>query len=169
MDRITVDFSRSVGAVKPMHSVNNGPIYKFAADQRITNIDHFRAAGIPYARTHDASFCATYGGEHTVDVNNIFTDWTKDAYDPASYDFALTDEYMRVIEAGGSKVFYRLGSKIEHWAKKYNTLPPVDFQKWAVVCEHIIRHYTEGWADGYKMDIEYWEAECYISSPSARS
>ena len=157
MDRITVDFSRSVGAVKPMHSVNNGPIYKFAADQRITNIDHFRAAGIPYARTHDASFCATYGGEHTVDVNNIFTDWTKDAYDPASYDFALTDEYMRVIEAGGSKVFYRLGSKIEHWAKKYNTLPPVDFQKWAVVCEHIIRHYTEGWADGYKMDIEYWE------------
>ena len=157
MDRITVDFARTQGAIKPMHSVNNGPVYKFAVDQRITNIDHYRAAGIPYARNHDASFCATYGGEHIVDVNMIFTDFTKDATDPASYDFALTDEYLRVIEAGGAKVFYRLGSKIEHWSKKYNTLPPADFQKWAVVCEHIIRHYTEGWADGFHMDIEYWE------------
>ena len=157
MDQIIVDFAKETGKVKPMHSVNNGPKYKFAADQRITNIDHYKAAGIPYARTHDASFDPTYGGEHTVDVNFIFTDWSKDATDPASYDFALTDEYLRVIEAGGAKVYYRLGSKIEHWSKKYNTLPPVDFHKWAVVCEHIIRHYTEGWADGYHMDIEYWE------------
>ncbi len=157
MDRITVDFAKTAGAVKPMHSVNNGPVYKFAADQRITNIDHFRAAGIPYARTHDAAFYSTYGGEHIVDVNFIFTDWSRDPSDPDSYDFALTDEYLRMIEAGNTKVFYRLGSKIEHWSKKYNTLPPVDFQKWAEVCEHIIRHYTEGWANGYKMDIEYWE------------
>ncbi|MBP3397012.1 MAG: hypothetical protein J6L87_07560 [Clostridia bacterium] len=157
MDQIIVDFAKETGKVKPMHSVNNGPKYKFAADQRITNIDHYKAAGIPYARTHDASFDSTYGGEHTVDVNFIFTDWSKDATDPASYDFALTDEYLRVIEAGGAKVYYRLGSKIEHWSKKYNTLPPVDFHKWAVVCELIIRHYTEGWADGYHMDIEYWE------------
>ena len=157
MDRITVDFKKSTGPVKPMHSVNNGPVYKFAEDQRITNIYDFKAAGIPYARTHDASFCEDYGGEHIVDVNMIFTDWTKDATDPASYDFVLTDDYMRMIELGGAKAFYRLGSKIEHWPKKYNTLPPVDFDKWAVVCEHIIRHYTEGWADGFKMDIEYWE------------
>lgn len=157
MDRISIDFFKKLGKIKPMHSVNNGPVYKFAVDQRITNIDYFRDAGIPYARTHDASFYANYGGEHIVDVNMIFTDFTKDPTDPASYDFTLTDEYMRVIEAGGSKVFYRLGSKIEHWAKKYNTLPPADFQKWAVVCEHIIRHYTEGWGNGYKMDIEYWE------------
>ena len=157
MDKISVDFSKSAGKVKPMHSVNNGPVYKFAADQRVTNIDHFINAGIPYARIHDASFNSTYGGEHIVDVNMIFTDWSKDATDPASYDFALTDNYLRIIEAGGSKVFYRLGTKIEHWLKKYNTLPPKDNYKWAVVCEHIIRHYTEGWADGFHMDIEYWE------------
>lgn len=157
MDKITVDFKKYLGKVKPMHSVNNGPVYNFASDQRITNIEPYKAAGIPYARTHDASFFATYGGEHIVDVNMIFTDWSLDATDPASYDFVLTDEYLRVIEAGGAKVFYRLGSKIEHWAKKYNTLPPVDFHKWAVVCEHIIRHYTEGWADGFYMDVEYWE------------
>ena len=157
MDKITVDFSKTCGNIKPMHSVNNGPVYKFADDQRITNIDQYRAAGIPFARTHDASFYETYGGEHIVDVNMIFTDFSKDPADPDSYDFLLTDEYLKVIEAGGAKVFYRLGSKIEHWPKKYNTLPPPDFKKWAIVCEHIIRHYTEGWADGFYMDIQYWE------------
>ncbi len=157
MDQIKIDFSKALGRVKPMHSVNNGPVYKFAADQRITNVQHFLAAGIPYARNHDASFHATYGGEHIVDVNFIFTDWSADPTDPASYDFQLTDEYCRMVEAGGCKNYYRLGSKIEHWSKKYNTLPPADYHKWAVVCEHIIRHYTEGWADGMKLDIQYWE------------
>ena len=153
----SVDFTKVLGKVKPMHAVNNGPVYKFAEDQRITNMDAWKAAGIPYARTHDASINYTYGGEHTVDVNNIFTDFDADPYDPASYDFAITDEYLRVIDFAGTKTYYRLGSKIEHWCKKYNTLPPKDFNKWAVICEHIIRHYTEGWADGFKYDIEYWE------------
>ena len=157
MNNIKVNFDSACGKVKPMHAVNNGPIYKFAVDQRITNIEPWREAGIPYARTHDAAFCATYGGEHCVDVNNILTNFDADPYDPASYDFVMTDEYLRVIEAGGAKVYYRLGSKIEHWKKKYNTLPPKDFHKWAVICEHIIRHYTEGWGDGMKMKVEYWE------------
>ena len=69
MDKITVDFSKASGNIKPMHSVNNGPVYKFADDQRITNIDHYKAAGIPLARTHDASFHDIYGGEHIVDIN----------------------------------------------------------------------------------------------------
>ena len=157
MDRIIVDFTKNAGPVKPMHSVNNGPAYKFASDQRVSNLESYQAAGIPFARTHDASFCSTYGGEHTVDVNMIFTDFSKDPTDPASYDFDLTDEYLRMVEAGGAKVFYRLGSKIEHWKKKYNTLPPRDFKKWAIICEHIIKHYCYGWADGFNMDIEYWE------------
>ena len=157
MDKILVDFSKELGKMKPMHSTNNGSVYKFAKDQRITNVHHFLAAGIPYARNHDASFYSTYGGEHIVDVNFIFTDPDADPYDPASYDFDLTDDYCRMVEAGGSKVYYRLGSKIEHWRKKYNTLPPKDFKKWAIVCEHIIKHYCYGWADGFNMDIKYWE------------
>ena len=157
MVQVQVDFLQALGKVKPMHAVNNGPVYKFAADQRITNIDAFREAGIPFARNHDASFCATYGGSHTVDVHAIFPDFDKDPYDPASYDFAITDEYVRVTEFAGVKTFYRLGSKIEHEVKKYGTLPPKDFHKWAVICEQIVRHYTEGWADGFQYDMPYWE------------
>lgn len=157
MQHISVDFSHGAGRVKPMHSVNNGPVYKFTADQRISNMDAYRAAGFPYARTHDASFLSTYGGEHTVDVHLIFRDFSRDADDPAAYDFDLTDDYLKTITLAGTKVFYRLGSKIEHERKKYGTLPPPDFQKWAEICEHIIRHYTEGWANGFHYDIEYWE------------
>ncbi len=157
MANIYIDFTKKLGAVKPMHAVNNGPVYKFAVDQRITNIDAFRDAGIPYARNHDAAFYPIYGGEHTVDVHNIFPDFDKDPYDPASYDFPMTDEYIKVCEYAGVRTYYRLGSKIEHGIKKYGTLPPKDFHKWAVICEHIIRHYTEGWADGFNYNIEYWE------------
>ena len=157
MENIKVDFSADKGKMKPMHAVNNGPVYKFTLDQRITNIDAFREAAIPYARTHDAAFYANYGGEHTVDILAIFPDFEKDPYNPDSYDFALTDEYLKVMIYAGVKPFYRLGSKIEHWPKKYGTLPPKDFDKWAVICEHIIRHYTEGWANGFNYDIEYWE------------
>ena len=157
MTNVTVDLSKTIGKIKPMHATNNGPKHKFAIDQRVSNLEAFKEAGIPYARNHDAAFCSVYGGEHTVDVNNIFTNFDADPYDPASYDFVLTDEYLQVIELSGAKVFYRLGSKIEHWRKKYNTLPPKDFKKWAIICEHIIKHYCYGWADGFHMDIEYWE------------
>lgn len=151
MNTVKVNFSKTEGKIKPMHAVNNGPVHKFAADQQISNLEYYKEAGIPYARTHDASFYATYGGEHTVDVHAIFPDFTANPYEPDSYDFACTDEYLRVIDAAGTKTFYRLGSKIEHQIKKYGTVPPADFHKWAVVCEHIIRHYTEGWANGFNM------------------
>ncbi len=157
MYNLSVNFKEERGKVKPMHAVNNGPVYKFAADQRISNLDSYKEAGIPYQRNHDASFCSTYGGNHTVDVNFIFPDFDADPEDPASYDFAWTDEYMKVCEFAGVKTYYRLGSRIEHGVKKYNTLPPKDFKKWAVICEHIIKHYCYGWADGFNYDIEYWE------------
>lgn len=157
MKEIVVNTTKRLGPMKPMHAVNNGPVYKFAPDQRITNLEAYKAAGIPYARTHDAAFYATYGGEHTVDIGAIFPNFDADPEDPASYDFPMTDEYMKVIELAGTKTFYRLGSKIEHGVKKYGTLPPKDFKKWAVICEHIIRHYTEGWANGFHMDMPYWE------------
>ena len=159
MTNISVNFQNRTGSVKPMHAVNNGPAFRShkPLGEQISNVPLFREAGIPYGRTHDAAFCATYGGEHTVDVHAIFRDFDADPTDPASYDFACTDEYMKAFEAAGTKVFYRLGAKIEHEVKKYGTLPPKDFHKWAVICEHIIRHYTEGWADGYRYDMEYWE------------
>ena len=154
MKQISVDFSRVTGTIKPMHSVNNGP-----AGSRVrgtSSFDDYAAAGIPFARNHDASFYSGYGGEHTVDVHRIFKRFEADENDPASYSFESTDRYTKDILDAGTKVFYRLGASIEH-QQKFGTIPPADFEKWARICEHIIRHYNEGWADGFHYDIEYWE------------
>lgn len=156
MNEIKFDFSKVKGKVKPMHAVNNGPVHK-ENDQARSNLKYFAEAGIPYARNHDASFCSSYGGPHIVDINEVFPNFDADPYLEESYDFTLTDIYSKTIEKSGAKVFYRLGSRIEHAVKKYGTLPPKDFKKWAIICEHIIKHFTEGWADGLHMDIEYWE------------
>ena len=61
-----------------------------------------------------------------------------------------------MIEAG-IKPYYRLGQTIDHFVRKYGSVPPADFKKWAVICEHIVLHYTRGWANGFNYDIEYWE------------
>ena len=35
--------------------------------------------------------------------------------------------------------------------------PPSSFSKWADIAAHIVRHYNEGWANGQKANIKYWE------------
>ena len=163
MIQTKVNFNEKLGLVKPMHATNNGPAVRQERLKNNTltkwnsNLDEFKAAGIPYARNHDASFYHRYGQEHTVDVHYVFPNFDADPENPDSYDFACTDHYLLGCEAADTEVFYRLGSRIEHEVKKYGIHPPKDFHKWAVICEHIIRHYTEGWANGFHMKITYWE------------
>ena len=153
---VVVDLNHKLGNVKIMNAVNNGPS-AWRSDQTMTNFGDYQALEIPYARTHDSAHCHAYGGWHSVDITGIFPDFSKDADDPASYDFVETDDYLKTMRAAGTEPFYRLGQSIEHWIKKYGVNPPPDFDKWASICEHIVRHYTEGWADGFKWNITYWE------------
>ncbi len=163
MSSLKVNFEKTLGAIKPMHAVNNGPAVQLKTLEEgklhpfNNNLYEFKAAGIPYARTHDASFYHRYGQEHTIDVYYIFPNFDADPTDPSNYDFACTDQYVQGCYLADTEVFYRLGHRIEHEVKKYGINPPKDFQKWAVICEHIIRHYTEGWADGFNFKMEYWE------------
>lgn len=154
MPKITIDFKKSNGVIKPMNAVNNGPLAPTV--RGTSNNELYKALGIPYARNHDASFHSGFGGEHTVDVHRIFKNFDADENNPNSYTFEPTDKYVKDTFDAGTKVFYRLGASIEH-GYKYGTHPPKDFHKWARICEHIIRHYTEGWANGFYYDIEYWE------------
>jgi hypothetical protein len=111
---------------------------------------------VPYGRTHDTPLGEVWSS-HVVDINQIFPDWNANVNNPKSYDFDLTDEMLQDMIKAGTEPFFRLGQSIEHESKKYGIYPPKDFKKWAKICEHIIRHYTEGWADGHQMDITYWE------------
>lgn len=149
---LTVDFSQTQGSIKPMNGVNNGPqTCNFHYDAT----DHFKAASIPFSRLHDTEY--PFGSGEYVDIPCIFPHFDADETDPANYNFALTDLYLKAILEAGSKIIYRMGVSIEHQPIKRHIFPPKDMHKWARICEHLIRHVNEGWGNGYHMGIEYWE------------
>ena len=155
MANVRINSDNVLGKIKPLHCTVNGPVANH--DGSGGTVNGFKTAGIPYARLHDSSFFDNYGGEHTVDISGIFPNFDSDPYDEASYDFYYTDMYIKRTLDVGTKIFYRLGQRIEVRPKKYHVVPPKDFKKWAVICEHIIRHYNEGWANGFEYGIEFWE------------
>ena len=158
MERLIFDSEKTYGKFKILNATNGGPWHKrHATDQYRSNFEDYKAARFPYSRNHDSGVNGVYGGPYSHDITKIFTNFDADPYNPESYDFACTDESILVTLDAGTKTFFRLGQTIEHQVKKHGTIPPKDFNKWSVICEHIIRHYTEGWADGFKLDMEYWE------------
>ena len=156
---VALDPATEVGPIKMMNAANNGP-YK-------DNLEAYKALRVPYARTHDTPH---RWNSHTVDINQLFPNWDANVNNPKSYDFTLTDSLLVDMMNAGTKPFFRLGQSIEHAAKKYGVYPPKDFKKWAKICEHVIRHYNEGWADGHEWNIEYWEIwnEADLDAPGDR-
>ena len=152
--KITADFARLTGnRIKPMHGLGQPPI--MFHDDRMFH--YLSDAGMLYSRLHDV--CGWLGGDLYVDIPNLFRDFDADENDPASYDFAFTDWLIEKLMEHQCEPIFRLGVTIEneHMRKAYRIFPPKDFGKWARICEHVIRHYNEGWADGYHFGIRYWE------------
>ncbi len=152
MVNIQIDCEKVVGKIKPMHAVNNIP--------QIGNqwfMDFLKGADIPYGRLHDTG--GAFGGNLYVDIDNIFRDFDADVEKEENYDFAFTDWLIKQMVDNGIQPFYRLGTSIENlaWIKPLRIFPPKDNLKWAKICEHIIRHYNHGWANGFHYGIEYWE------------
>ncbi|WCJ57950.1 hypothetical protein NXS98_09430 [Fontisphaera persica] len=147
---VIVEASRTNGVIRPVHGVNLGPLcYRGMVDLTA----HHRELGVPYTRVHDVVWVNAYA----VDVSTIFRDFRQNPQDPASYDFACTDDYLAAITNAGSRIIYRLGESIEHTPRKYRVHPPPEPRRWAEICLGIIRHYNEGWAQGFRHGIEYWE------------
>ncbi len=160
MNTMKFDLTKRLGMFKPMNATNGGPwCVRHGGDSTSggNNFADYKAARIPYSRNHDSAMYQVYGGPYSHDINKIFPVFSADPEDPVSYDFTNTDESILVCKEAGTETFFRLGQTIEHQIKKHGAIPPADFQKWAVICEHIIRHYNEGWADGFHLNIQYWE------------
>ena len=136
-----------------MNGVGQPPLY----GHQTKYFHYLKDANIPYSRLHDVGGC--FGGFVYVDIPNIFRDFDADENLPESYDFAFTDWLIKSLYDNGCAPVYRLGVTIENDAevKAYRVFPPKDFSKWARICEHIIRHYNEGFANGFEFGIKYWE------------
>ena len=154
MSVIKVDLGKTVKKMKPVHGGGQPPI----GGKDLTEYFHYLTeAGIPYSRLHDVG--GAYGANRFVDIPNLFRDFDADENDPASYDFAFTDHIIKALVDAECEPYFRLGVTIENQAyiKQYRLSPPKDFAKWARICEHVILHYTQGWADGFYYKITYWE------------
>lgn len=155
--KIDVDFDSTVGKIKAMHAVGQPP---FGASYRsfdFSPINYLHDANIPYSRLHDVG--GAFGANRFVDIPNIFRDFDADVNDPASYEFEFTDALIAGMYEHGVKPMFRLGVTIENQFnfRALRIHPPKDFHKWAQICEHVVRHYNEGWANGFHYGIEYWE------------
>ena len=155
--KINVDFSKTVGRIKAMHAVGQPPFSICNSGIDDSFMHYLQEANIPYSRLHDTG--GHFGCNLFVDVPNLFRDFDADENDPESYDFAFTDNLFEKMMKHGIEPYFRLGVTIEnaHFIKAYRIFPPKDSEKWARICEHIVRHYNEGWADGYYFGIRYWE------------
>ena len=153
MTEIKVDFNKISGRIKPMHGVGGAPIRGISE----SHFPYLSSARIPFSRLHDIEL--PFGGFRYVDIPNIFRDFDADVEDENSYDFAFTDLLIGQLYKYGCAPIFRLGVSIENYAhiRSYRIDPPKDAQKWAKICEHIVAHYNEGWANGFHYGIEYWE------------
>jgi hypothetical protein len=147
---LVADFSVRTGVIRPLHGINKGPI---APGGLFDVIQEQKELGIPFTRLHDCGWPNPY----VVDHHAVFPNPSADPALPESYDFRLTDEYLAAVRKTGAEPIYRLGESIEHTSVKRYVHPPADPEQWAAICLGIIRHYNEGWANGFHHNIRYWE------------
>jgi len=109
----------------------------------------FQDIGLNYVRTHD--FALSF--DHSTIVG--YADTSYDPLDPADYYFHFTDSIVQNIYNAGGKVFYRFGQSYS-WDTLYS-MPPANFDKWAQTCVQIIKHYNDGWNNGFNYNMDYFE------------
>ena len=142
---IRIDFDNVIDEIRPVHNIGRMPEYELDSDIN----SYFTKANMTSCRTHDIN---------CTDIHRIFPDFSKDANDESSYNFTECDKIMAAIVDTGMEPFFRLGISYSDPIVSHDHLvPPADYNKWAQICEHIILHYNEGWANGFNYNIEYWE------------
>ena len=147
---ITVDCRQVTGTLRPLHGINGGVL---CSGETVDLAEFWAEAEFPSTRLHDCEWPAPA----VVDIHAIFPDFRNDPVDAESYRFGPTDDFLAAIHQSGTGIIYRLGESIEHTKTKHFVNPPSDPEKWAEICLHVMRHYREGWADGFFYDIKYWE------------
>jgi hypothetical protein len=174
----TVHFAEEFGRIAPIHGVNNGPLVRNAWEiedcQQIwygsNYTEEYNEIQIPSSRTH---------GEGPGDMNRIWVHADEDGvpvydgYDPlnlSNYDFTETDQRVQATMATThTSVYWRMGyskafpayQDCSDWRS-----PPDNFTVYAQAAVQVLKHYRQGWNDGFYYDgfdvVEVWN-EPYLS------
>ena len=147
---LKADFTKLDGRFRPLHGWNKGPV---VAGEMLDIQKDMNALAPPVIRFHDCH----WPNPEVVDMHAVFPNPDADPALPESYNFAATDAYVKGALDTGAEIIYRLGESIEHTKVKHYVHKPKDYKRWSEACIGIIRHYTEGWAGGYKYPMRYFE------------
>lgn len=173
---ITVDAATTVGTLRSLQGVDGAPgpgshkpeYFTFGGWNMRDEVDAsvgYRLARIDLVRTHDSYGPADIDARFETaeapggalisakrDVLTIFPNPSADPENPASYRFGPTDQLITSIKKVGAQVLFRLGR-----SEGADPTPPRDFDRYAAIVKHIVLHYNDGWAKGYRYGIRYWE------------
>ena len=149
-----VDFAKKQGKIKPLCCINGGPLTGGATLPHDMSEEY---SDIRVPRVRCVMPCGSYGYNQYLCIHSLFPDFSLDENDEKSYNFAPTDRYLSAVRAAGCEIFLTLGEAAEPYERKLYAKRPTDLDKWARICEHIVMHYNECWAGGYKWNIKYLE------------
>lgn len=147
---ITIDAGHVVGAIKRVNDVDNGPLNLRGV---IDLSRYYKELGIRNVRLHDVP----WSFDDVLDINYVFPRWDADPDDPASYNFVLSDFYIKSVTDLGINIIFRLGYSAEAKTAARHIAPPASYAKYADICAQIVKHYNQGWAHGPRANIRYWE------------
>ncbi|WP_050901773.1 GH39 family glycosyl hydrolase [Microbacterium testaceum] len=144
---LVVDAARE-SAFRPLNGVGGvpGPVETYPEFPDMTPL--WREAGVTVVRSFDWVSRLDTRDNPT----SLFPDWSADVDDPASYNFAATDQWVEAVHAIGAEVMFTVASSIPQ-----NKLPAEDVEVYGRVVEHIVRHFSEGWANGPAKPIRIYE------------
>ena len=159
----SVDFTATQERIKDLGGVNVGPEALTPRGSTVTpppSTLGYKEGGVSTVRIHD------------VATNQYFeyapSFWTSGAnprintaFDPnstANYAWTSLDAQMDSIANLGFTPYFRLGVNFGATIP----YPPFDtdkqgFTKFAGVCANTVRHYNQGWMNGRRFGIKYWE------------
>ena len=160
---ISIDFSKRIGKMKPINSLNNGP--RFGIDLDVDMSEQYKEMRPQIVRVSNIE--APYASSRYLDIHCIFPDMELDERFEASYNFAPTDRYLASVKDVGADIYLRLGESPEPYEVKRYTRALRDWDKLARICEKILAHYNKGWANGFKYNIKYVEIMCDVDANSA--
>lgn len=146
--RVLVVDAGAESAFRPLNGVGGipGPVAGHPEFPDMTPL--WRDAGVTVVRSFDwVSRLDTRD-----DPRSLFPDWDAPVDDPASYNFAATDEWVEAVHAIGAEVMFTVASSIPS-----NKLPAQDVDLYGRVVEHVVRHYSQGWAGGPSKPIRIYE------------
>ncbi len=141
----------------------------------------YRSANVDLVRIHDnygpGDIYANFKGKHEMADGTIlpdalrnpltmFPDLRADPAKPTSYNFGPTDRFIKAIFDVGAQPLFRLGASAgESSGVPDSFTSDADYDHYAEISRHVVMHYNDGWNNGFRYGIKYWEV---LNEPDGR-